>query len=573
MPTFLSQPLPAKKANGSSPATGQFSPEHDRVLRPVTIRGEQRQAAPHTVVSTCLARETGRLIIDAHGPIQPKLAIGPSGDSYEREADRIAGQVMGAPESELGATCECAGECSGTCHSEGSDHPREGLSALGPTSLSRLQRSPSGELPGVGLAPDVSGWRDEPASPDNHAPSWELGDIATQGGRPMPPSALAFFEPRFGVSFRHIRLHDSPYAAQLNSEIGARAFTHREHVYFAGHQLDLESAEGRRLMGHELVHTLQQRAPGSFAFSSTIPALGTQLTSLPMTGGPRVQRWEDVQTARRLESFADRGGAQGRMSQLQAGNPNLEYRIVERVGTFVIQSQPAGRAATGGPAVTPPQICGRDSTKVPGFPDPHISRIDIDLGNLTSGLSITWSRPTAVTRAMASTFPISPGAGLCTTCCDNRAASRAAGSLCTPKGNFQVDGFRCRLSTAAWARNATFFAANIRSGIAVHSGPLPSYPASHGCVRTSALGSAIVYDNSRRNTTSVHVGGTWDGPRCYDNSRQPSARERNGSERCGVTRPTRGSPTDTPPPEVPRLDNRIAALGPLGAPIDGAGPA
>src|SRR5688500_14420929 len=49
--------------------------------------------------------------------LQAKLAINQPGDSYEQEADRMAEQVMRAPEPRLQRACSCDGECP-DCHAK-----------------------------------------------------------------------------------------------------------------------------------------------------------------------------------------------------------------------------------------------------------------------------------------------------------------------------------------------------------------------------------------------------------------------------------------------------------------------
>jgi hypothetical protein len=45
-------------------------------------------------------------------------------------------------------------------------------------------------------------------------------------------------------------------------DIGARAYTFGSHIGFAGGELDSTSLEGRRLLAHEITHTLQQGPEG-----------------------------------------------------------------------------------------------------------------------------------------------------------------------------------------------------------------------------------------------------------------------------------------------------------------------
>lgn len=191
------------------------------------------------------------------------------------------------------------------------------------------------------------------------------------------------------------------------------------------------------------------------------------------------------------------------------------------------------------------QVCGRENKKVSDFPNTYIERVSIDLGRLSSGMQIHWNRPTPETRSLPSRFPISPGAGLCNLCCNEAETSQDTDTLCTPKGNSEINRYACQLQSTSWAKNASFFEpGDSRSGIAIHSGKdghVPSFPASHGCVRTTDLGSAVVWDNSSSRSireepapTQVQVSGTWDGNRCYP-SVNGERRSRTAAERCNIS--------------------------------------
>jgi hypothetical protein len=80
------------------------------------------------------------------------------------------------------------------------------------------------------------------------------------GGEPLPGPIRSFFEPRFGHSFNDVRVHKGAAANQTAKAINAKAYTVGNHIAFAGGQYDFNSDSGRRLMAHELTHTLQQSA-------------------------------------------------------------------------------------------------------------------------------------------------------------------------------------------------------------------------------------------------------------------------------------------------------------------------
>ncbi|MCJ9429306.1 eCIS core domain-containing protein [Kordiimonas marina] len=79
--------------------------------------------------------------------------------------------------------------------------------------------------------------------------------VASPGpGRVLPRSVRQRIEPHFGLSFGDVRLHDSAADRRAARRIGARAFTHRNHIWLG----DGESETNTRLMAHELTHVVQQ---------------------------------------------------------------------------------------------------------------------------------------------------------------------------------------------------------------------------------------------------------------------------------------------------------------------------
>jgi hypothetical protein len=88
----------------------------------------------------------------------------------------------------------------------------------------------------------------------------EAASVAiAQGGRPLSPAERAYFEPRFGRDFSDVRVHDEPFVHPAVRAINARAFTLGTHIAFGRGEYRLETPESRRLLAHELAHTIQQR--------------------------------------------------------------------------------------------------------------------------------------------------------------------------------------------------------------------------------------------------------------------------------------------------------------------------
>jgi hypothetical protein len=108
----------------------------------------------------------------------------------------------------------------------------------------RLQRSASAAAPAV--APPV------------------VHEVLRSSGAPLDASVRARMEPRFGHSFADVRVHADGRAAESARAVGAHAYAVGRDVVFAAGRYAPGSAEGQRLIAHELAHVVQQRgAPSS----------------------------------------------------------------------------------------------------------------------------------------------------------------------------------------------------------------------------------------------------------------------------------------------------------------------
>ncbi|WP_077040225.1 DUF4157 domain-containing protein [Rhodococcus sp. MTM3W5.2] len=79
-------------------------------------------------------------------------------------------------------------------------------------------------------------------------------------GKPLHGKVRLQMENAFGVDFDNVRLHTDTRAAAMSRQLGAHAFTQGNDIYFGEGEFDATSQGGRRLLAHELTHTLQQRA-------------------------------------------------------------------------------------------------------------------------------------------------------------------------------------------------------------------------------------------------------------------------------------------------------------------------
>lgn len=164
-----------------------------------------RQDLSHVGSSSCCPGKKGEI-----SKIQTKLTIGPSNDDYEQEADRVAEQVMRMPDSWV---------------KREPNHLDMGIK------IRRVTDHGSG---GRNIGPDIQ--------------------FNQSGGHPLSDSTRKFMEPRFGVSFGHVRLHADKNAHQMASQIHAKAFTYRNRIWLGSG----ESESNKNLMAHELAHVVQQ---------------------------------------------------------------------------------------------------------------------------------------------------------------------------------------------------------------------------------------------------------------------------------------------------------------------------
>ncbi|HSN77443.1 MAG TPA: DUF4157 domain-containing protein, partial [Anaerolineae bacterium] len=161
--------------------------------------------------------------------IQPKLQISEPGDSYEQEADRVAEEVVSSPELKLRRACSCDGGCP-KCHSKPPGRKHEIL---------RAKHVHGGDQ---GRAAAPLSIHEELRSP----------------GQPLDPATRAFMEPRFGYDFSRVRVHLGGAAERSARDVNAHAYTVGQDIVFGASRFAPGTQEGRRLIAHELAHTIQQ---------------------------------------------------------------------------------------------------------------------------------------------------------------------------------------------------------------------------------------------------------------------------------------------------------------------------
>jgi hypothetical protein len=93
-------------------------------------------------------------------------------------------------------------------------------------------------------------------------------EILRSPGQPLDKETREFMEPRFGHDFSQVRIHTDAKAAESARAVNARAYTVGENIVFGKAQYAPNRFEGKRLLAHELTHTIQQGISSSIQRSS-----------------------------------------------------------------------------------------------------------------------------------------------------------------------------------------------------------------------------------------------------------------------------------------------------------------
>ena len=96
-------------------------------------------------------------------------------------------------------------------------------------------------------------------------------EVLNSPGQPLEATTRVFMEPRFGHDFSHVRLHTDAKAAQSAREVSANAYTAGRNIVFANGQYAPHTADGRKLIAHELTHVIQQGNETSLPASVPLP--------------------------------------------------------------------------------------------------------------------------------------------------------------------------------------------------------------------------------------------------------------------------------------------------------------
>ncbi len=210
---------------------------------------------------------------------QAKLNVGESNDKYEKEADRVADQVIN--ERYTSQPFFSPAENSVTqkkLHSESitpliQKQDEEEEEAQTKLDMLNLQRESEEEevQPRFEIQQQSVNNEEEESLQTKRENNTGGRQLTTEqllkqsrgAGSELNTTVQAEMESGFGADFSNVKIHTDSRAIQLNKDLGARAFTSGNDIYFNTGQYQPHSESGQKLIAHELTHTLQQGASTS----------------------------------------------------------------------------------------------------------------------------------------------------------------------------------------------------------------------------------------------------------------------------------------------------------------------
>src|SRR5215472_18998624 len=102
-------------------------------------------------------------------------------------------------------------------------------------------------------------WSEQPSAINTPEVPASVYEVLGTEGQSLDSETLSFMEPRFGHDFSQVRIHADERAAESAQAVNARAYTLGQDVVFGQGQYRPGTTAGKRLLSHELTHTIQQQ--------------------------------------------------------------------------------------------------------------------------------------------------------------------------------------------------------------------------------------------------------------------------------------------------------------------------
>lgn len=226
--------------------------------------------------------------------LQTKLRVNEQGDIYEKEADRIADQVLAGP-----------------AHS--------GVSAA-PPRIQRFSGQSNGQM---------------------HAAPASVDHALASPGKPLEPALRQDMEQRFGYDFSQVQVHSGAAAQQSAGEVNASAYTVGHNIVFGDGRFAPETHEGRHLIAHELTHVVQQSGSNRYlarqtAGSSRTPNVPSPELTKSSTEQRRLEPLRVIAQEFRAKVDADPASVSPGRNITDIGQNFWTGQIMDKIEDFVL---------------------------------------------------------------------------------------------------------------------------------------------------------------------------------------------------------------------------------------------
>ena len=224
------------KAMAAKQPSNDFHRQHQEVVQAPVLQNEfpSTDAIVLQRMSACPC-DGGCPLCEGGMVIQPKLRIGEPGDWYEREADKVADEVV----SRINAP-----------HRKAVQHQ-----GLFEESEEQIQIKP--------LAQQIHSFSEQNFTAGGETgitPNLEMSIRRAQGdGNFLPEQVREPVEQVFGTDFSKVRIHTDAVSHRQNQALKANAFTTGQDIFFREGAYNPGNNQGRELLAHELTHVMQQK--------------------------------------------------------------------------------------------------------------------------------------------------------------------------------------------------------------------------------------------------------------------------------------------------------------------------
>ena len=197
----------------------------------------------------------------------------------------------------------------------------------------------------------------------------EPKDIVSGSGQPLDPGVRRELEERLGHDFSRVRLHTSRDAGALTELLGADAVAVGQDIFFREGTYQPGTADGQRLLAHELLHTVQN-PHGLGALKAGRDLGSVSMAAEPIEQEASLEEAPDVETGQPTPGWLRYTTVDADRSRLEKLDPAT---LVDRLANNVL------RSLRGDPTDASGRVRLQLARMSPGLQDSVLDRLELRL--------------------------------------------------------------------------------------------------------------------------------------------------------------------------------------------------